>query len=260
MIKRAFSILAALTVTLTAFSADLTTLSPDSESGGPIILENEVFRLVLSEQGCAESLILKSSGEECLYPRLEEPFFSVTQDRPFNNEVKLAHPNKRTTYYANKLSAQKTAEGMRLAVGFSMAPYEAIVDVRISPRYMSFVLNGFSVHPDGYPGLKMATPPVAEFRMISLPVRDRTRFGEWLNVSWDDNAAVCVLAAEPSVRIEGKHDRGYTILSADAVREIRLEGATAALIASQPDSFLDVVDVLERDYGLPLGVQSRRSP
>ena len=254
MIKKVILALAALTLTLTSFSTGL--------SNGPIILENEVFRLVLSENGCAESLILKSSGEECLFPGLKEPFFSVTQERPFNNEVKLAHPNKRTTYYANKLKAQSTPEGMRITVSFSLAPYDAIVDVKIAPRYMSFVLNGFSVYPDGYPGLKMATPPVAEFRMISLPVRNRTRFGEWMNVSWDDEAAVCVMAAEPSVRIEGQHyhNRDYTTLTADAVRGIRLEGATAALIASPTENFLDVVDVLEKDYGLPLGVQSRRSP
>ena len=260
MVRTAFSILAALTLSLTASSADPSAVRPDSGPGEPVILENEVFLLVLSADGCAESLILKSSGEECLCPGVKEPFFSVTQERPFNNEIKLAHPNKRTTYYANGIKAQPTAEGKRITVSFSLAPYEAIVDVRIAPRYMAFSLSGFSVPPEGYPGLRMATPPVAEFRMISLPVRDRTRFGEWLNVGWDDETAVSVLAAEPSARIEGRHDRGYTVLSADAVREIRLEGATAALIASRTEEFLDAVDVLEKDYGLPLGVESRRSP
>ena len=55
-----------------------------------IIIENAKFRLVISEDCKAESLILKSSGEELLADE-KLPLFSVTQERPFNNETKLIY-------------------------------------------------------------------------------------------------------------------------------------------------------------------------
>ena len=218
MIRKAFSLLASLILSLSAFSADL--------HAGPIVLENEAFRLVLSEDGCAESLILKATGEECICNVEKEPFFSVTQDRPFNNEVKLAHPNKRTTYYANKLSAQETPEGMRITVSFEMAPYEAIVDVKMAPEYISFSLSGFSVHADGYPGLKMAVPPVAEFRMIDLPVRNRVHFGEWLNAMWDDVSAVCVAGCDPWSLVWHEDRADGRVLTADLYSGKKLRGGS----------------------------------
>ena len=46
-----------------------------------IILENKNFRLALSSQGAAESLILKKSGEELL-ANADTPFFTLTEERP----------------------------------------------------------------------------------------------------------------------------------------------------------------------------------
>lgn len=224
-----------------------------------VVLENDLARLVLSESGCAESLILRSTGEECLSPAEPVPFFSVTQDRPFNNEVKLAHPNKRTVYPANRIRMEKTASGAQLTVGFDLAPYEAVVDVRIAPRYFAFSLADWIVPDSAYPGLAMNTPPAAEFRLIALSVPHRAHFGAWLNVSWDEGAAVCVLAADPTPRIDSEPFRDRRVLTADAVREIRLKGSAAALICAPSDAFLDAVDDLERDYDLPRGVESRRN-
>jgi len=225
----------------------------------PILLENDVCRLTLSETGAAESLILKATGEECLLPEERLPFFTVTQERPFNNEVKLSHPNKRTVFPADRLRAESAEGGLRLIVGFTLAPYEAVVEVRLAPQYIRFTLADFRVPPDAYPGLCMTTPPAVEFRLLQLPVRERTRFGEWLNVSWDDGAAVCVLAADPYAQIDAEAQRGGRVLHADAVRGIRLRGASAALIAAPAAQFLNAVDALEKDCGLPRGVESRRS-
>ncbi|MBR5365150.1 MAG: hypothetical protein IK132_02780 [Clostridia bacterium] len=224
-----------------------------------ILLENDLARLVLSEAGYAESLVLKGTGEECLSSAEPVPFFSVTQDRPFNNEVKLAHPNKRTTYPAKSIRMEKTEGGTRLTVGFTLAPYEAVVDVKVAPRYFAFTLADWIVPDAAYPGLAMTPPPAAEFRLIALSVPHRSRFGAWLNVSWDDRAAVCVLAADPTPRIDSEAFRDRRLLTADAVREIRLKGASAALICAPSGDFLDAMDSLERDFGLPSGAESRRS-
>jgi len=66
-----------------------------------IVIENEQFKLVIGSNAIAKSLILKSTGEECLMPGENIAIFSVTQERPFHNEIKLAHPNKKMTFQAN---------------------------------------------------------------------------------------------------------------------------------------------------------------
>ena len=64
-------------------------------NSGTIILENKSFRLTVGEDAIVRSLIVRETNTECLQQGEEIALFSVTQERPFNNEVKLAHPNKR---------------------------------------------------------------------------------------------------------------------------------------------------------------------
>ena len=220
-----------------------------------ILLENEQMRLVVGADCLAKSLIHKPTGEECLVTGEEIALFSVTQERPFNNEVKLAHPNKRTTFQANRLRR----EGDRLIVGFEIIPYEVVIAVREAPEYIAFSLVDFIVRPTDYGGLVMSTPPVAELRLLQLPVRNREHFGEWLNVSWDSQVAVNVLATSPYARIDSERRKGYRVMSADAVRDIKLRGTGAALIACATDRLLDAIARIEADFDLPRGVESRRS-
>ena len=58
-----------------------------------IVIENGQFRLVVGNNAITKSLILKTSGEECLMPGEPLALFSVTQERPYHNEIKLGHPN-----------------------------------------------------------------------------------------------------------------------------------------------------------------------
>lgn len=219
-----------------------------------IIIENGLMRLVVGPDCIAKSLIHKPTGEECLYVGEEIALFSVTQERPFNNEVKLAHPNKRTVFQANRLRR----EGNKLIAGFEITPYEAVIEVKEAQKYIDFSLTDFIVQPSHYGGLRMSPPPVSEFRILQLPVRNRENFGEWLNVSWDDRAAINVLATSPYTRIESERRRGYRVMTSDAVRGIKLKGTGAALIVSEPDNLLDAIATLEDDFDLPRGAQSRR--
>ncbi len=221
-----------------------------------VIIENERLRLKIGGDCQVQSLILKATGEELLRSGEGISLFSVTQERPFNNEVKLAHPNKRTTFQANRIRR----EGDRLIVGFEITPFEAVVEIRECPRYISFHLADFIVHPADYEGLCMDTPPAAEFRLLQLPVKNRENFGEWLNVCWDRSAAVNVLSVSPHARIDSERRLGYRVMSADAVRDIRLKGIGAALIVDTPDALMDDVAAVEEDYDLPRGVASRRGP
>ncbi len=221
-----------------------------------VILENSRFRLTISGNAIVESLVSKETGEKLTEPNQNIAFCSVTQNRPFHNEVKLAHPNKRTTYQANRIRMEED----RLIVGFEIIPYEAVVRFAITDAYIAFTLDDFIVPYKKYGGLNMTLPPVEEFRILQLPIKNRAHFGEWLNVSWDDRCAVNVLSTSPYAAIDSERRVDYRILYADALREVKLRGTGAALIVSATKDYLDCVDLLEKDFDLPHGVESRRNP
>ena len=219
-----------------------------------IRLENERFCLQIGNNCVAESLVHKATGTECLMTGENIALFSLTEERPYNNEIKLAHPNKRTTFQANRVRLQ----GNQLIVGFELVTFEAIVEVKITSSYIAFHLVDFIIRPEDFGHLALTPPPVYEFRVLQLPVRDRKYFGEWLNVTWDEQVAVNLLATSPYPRIDSERRRGYRIMSADTLRDIRLKDCGAALIVSTESELLDVIEDVEVDYDLPRGVQSRR--
>ena len=57
---------------------------------GDVVVENAKFRLVIGADAVAQSLRIKATGEELLDNGERLPLFSATQDRPFDNELKLA--------------------------------------------------------------------------------------------------------------------------------------------------------------------------
>ena len=204
---------------ITTLAATLAALAATAD----VTIETTTFTLTVGDDAVARSLVVKATGEETLDQRERIALFSSTQTRPFNNEIKLAHPNKRTTYQANRLRR----EGDRLVVGFHLAPYEAVVKVVEADGYAVFELVDFisdTVNEKQYGGLVMDVPPVADFRVVQLPVKNRTNFGDWLNVSWDDKAAVAVIAAEPFADIDHEVRHGFRILRADLARGRRLRG------------------------------------
>ena len=196
-----------------------------------IIIENAGFRLTVGSNCVAESLICKATGEECLAPGVKLPLFASTQERPFNNEVKLATPCKRTTYPASSLRR----EGDRLIVGFDVAPYYAFLCITEKDEYVAFSLEGFEENKKGYGSLMLDRPPVSEFCLLQLAVADRAHFGDWLNVSWDEKTAVNVLATAPETLIDADAWDGYHIMHAHVRKDIGMKGPAAALIACAKD-------------------------
>lgn len=219
-----------------------------------IILENKHYVLKINEGGYAESLIHKASGEECLDTGAKTPMFSLTEPRPFNNELKLAHPNKRTTFYSNRVRY----EGGKLVVGFNLIKFEANIGVTVKDDYIAFELLGYNIKFEDFGHLRISPPPVEAFRILALPVKDRKNFGEWLNIMSDEKVCVNVLSTSPYAIIDSEKREGYRILTADAVKSVKLEGTSAALIVSSPDEILDCIDSMECDFGLPHGAKNRR--
>jgi len=221
-----------------------------------VVVENGSFRLVVGGDARAKSLVVKATGEECLSFAEPTALFAVTQDRPFNNELKLIEPTRETTWQADSLRR----EGDLLVAGFPHRQYEAVVRTRAGAGYLAFELVDFRCErKTTYDYLQMDIPPVASFRVLQLPVADRAHFGAWLNAAWDARAAVGVVAT--CVETDAGHTARprFRTLWADLVAGRRLRGGGAALVvAAGREPFLDAMDALERDFGLPRGVESRR--
>lgn len=220
-----------------------------------IVIENDFFKLVLRPTCVAESLVCKATGEECLYQDELVPLFSFTEDRPFNNEIKLAHPNKRTVFEANSVRF----ENGKLIVGFELVKFEAVINVKVADKYISFELEDFLNVDEHFGELTTTLPPIREFRLLQLPVKNRENFGEWLNVIWDEKACVNVLGASPYSRIDSEKRKGFRILTADTLSDIKLKNVPACIVVGTPEELLDGIDSVEEDYDLPKGVKSRRS-
>ena len=201
-----------------------------------IVIENELFKLSIGEDCVEKSLVYKPNGEECLELDEDIALFSILEKRPFDNEIKLSHPAKRTVFQANRVRK----DGDNLIVGFEILPFEAIVKVKVTPWYISFGLEDFILHKAEY-ALCMDLPPVEEFRILQLPVKKRKNFGEWLNVIWDEKVAVNILATSPYPRIDSERRKDYNIMYAEAMKDIKLKGCEAALIVSSPDELLDCI-------------------
>ena len=233
-----------------------------TQKSNTLILENDLFYLCINDQCHVENLVYKGTGEECLLLNEETALFSVTEERPYNNEIKLMYPHKRTVFQANRVKQ----ESNQLIVGFDRLPWEAVVTVKIEPKYIAFQLSNFRIKqddfrlsPNGTAVLTMDVPPVCEFRLLQLPVKSRKNFGEWLNVAWDEKIAVNVLAASPFVRIDAEQHKNHLLMTADVMRDVKLKNCGAVLIVSAKDDFMDVMKTVEEDYDLPRGVESRRS-
>ena len=218
-----------------------------------IVLENDQMKLVISPDGYARSLISKGSGTECLSGK-RIPLCTITQDRPYQNEIKLAYPTKETTFRCNSIKM----DGDRLIAGFELIPWEAVVKIRITPAYIGFTIENFRLTVKDY-GISMDEPAISEMWFLQLPVRKLTRYGDWLNVVWDDKVAVNILATDPWARIDCAEGDDCRILKAGVMEKVKLKNTGAALIACPPDRLLDNIAIVENDFALPHGVASRRN-
>jgi hypothetical protein len=222
-------------------------------SADDVIIENDEMRLVISKDGLAKSLLYKPGNIECLIDGKKVPVSTITEPRPYQNEIKLAYPNKKTTFKSN--SVRK--EGDKLIIGYELIPWESTVSVKITRDYIAFTIEAFNLTEDY--GILMTEAPISEMWFLRLPVRNMGHWGDWLNVIWDNKVAVNVLAAGPCANADSEEGEGYRILEAGVDEKVKLTGVTAALITCAKDKLLDKIAIVEDDYNLPHGVASRRN-
>ena len=103
-----------------------------------VVIENAAFRLVISHDGAATSLVVKATGEECLAPGVRIPFARLRQDRPYDNEMHLLHPAKPMWFNTNRI----TRKGDALEIGFANEYHVLRVRVIATDDYVAFVPDG----------------------------------------------------------------------------------------------------------------------
>jgi len=152
-----------------------------------------------------------------------------------------------------------TYDGENLIISFELLSFKAVVKVLNHPTYMEFKLVDFITNSKDNVDLYMDYPPVEEFRILQLPIKNLKNLGEWLNVMHDEEIAVNVLGTSAHPWINSSKRDGYRILLADARKGIKLKDCSAILIATEKQELLNVIDTVENDYNLPRGVRSRKS-
>lgn len=94
---------------------------------------------------------------------------------------------------------------------------------------------------------------------MQLSGKNRKNFGEWLNVMWDNQAAINLLATDEFTQIDSERRNGYHILKGSAVKDIKLKDTGVALIVCETNKLMDNISAIEKDFNLPLGAASRQS-
>lgn len=218
-----------------------------------VIVENEVFRFVIGADARAKSLVVKSTGEECLASGVRMPIASLVQDRAYDNEYKLMMPAKPWRHAANRVARA----GDLLKIGFEDEFNVALVRLDVRSDYVGFKLERMAYDFEDFGDKRMTE--VDELTILQLPLRARTHMGRTLNCLWDDRTAVALLAGNVATRVDAERtgDEAWT-LTAGSEERVDLSAAHAVLVATAQPSFLDAVDHVERDLGLPRGVASRR--
>ena len=234
------TILLALSLTAPA------TLSAD------VVIQNDETALTISDNGTVSSLIYKATGEECLQPGINAPVCVITQYRPYDNENFLMFPAKPRSFPSNKCYLS----GDTLYTEFTDTYDIVKIKVDITPDYITFTPVDRDYRIEDY-GVKRKTE-LDELTVMQLPLKRRKHFGEWLNVMWDDSAAVALVGTHPTTFIDSRAERDNTTLLAATHTSVQLFNSGAALIVTHPDSVLDRMDALERAYDMPRGVESRR--
>ncbi len=179
--------------------------------------ETEAIRFVLSAHGTAQSLLEKKTGHNWL----------TAPPRAF------ASVKKAGKYFP---AANLTRDGDLWQVRFGEAQVQAAFRITARARYV--VLELVRLQGEG----------VQEVRFGELQVTCRENAGWWLGVWWNEQFAVALLGLSDCVNVQLS---GNGTLTASVYPEFGMEGQRVVLVAAPTAQFLDVVQEVERDFGLP---------
>ena len=197
-----------------------------------VVLETRALRVEIGEDGAVRSLKAKSSGTEYALASGPVPIALVYRGGK-------AYP-----------ASQATLSGDQLIARFETAGVAATYRVTRNDDYLAFELS------------ELQGQPIDRIDLIRLNLKRLPYLGNWINVVYDDQFGVCLCAGNIKTDA-GMTTRGdHVVMRTTAEKDIALEGTTAVLFACRnPKSrFLDVMEIVERDFHMPSGAAHRKSP
>jgi hypothetical protein len=179
--------------------------------------ENELVRLALTANGSTKSLIEKNAAHE----------WHATEPRAF------ASVRKAGKYYP---AAGLAHDGELWRVDFGQSQVRADFRITASPHYVVFEL------------VRVQGEGVEEVRFGEMQVTCTENTGWWLGAYWNERFTVALVGLSDRVNVQLL---GNGVLAASVYPEFGMEGQRAVLVAAPKSQFLNVVQEVERDFGLP---------
>jgi len=186
-------------------------------TGEDLPVENDFVRLVLTATGSTKSLLEKSDAHE----------WHAKEPRPF------ASVKKAGKYYP---AAGFTRDGELWRADFGAAQMQADFRITAAPHYVLFEL------------VRVQGEGVEEVRFGEMQVTCRENAGWWLGAYWNERFAVALAGLSDRVNVQLL---GNGVLGASVYPEFGMEGQRAVLVAAPKSQFLNVVQEVEKDFGLP---------
>jgi len=186
-------------------------------SGQDFVFETDFTRLVLGADATARSLLEKKPTHEWL----------AAQPRAFGSVKKGGK------YF---LATSLMRDGELWRAEFGAAEVQAEFRITAGAHYVVFEL------------VRVQGEGVEEVRFIELQVTCQQNAGWWLGAWWNERFAVALLGLSDCVNVQS---RGDGVLAASVYPEFGMEGQRAVLVAAPTVRFLDTVQQVERDFGLP---------
>ncbi|MCK5684187.1 hypothetical protein KAJ27_08695 [bacterium] len=229
----------------------------NNQEPNDLVIENEEMKLVISPDGTAKSLLHKPTNKECLMQNTKLSVFSILLDLNYSPYNDLLKANLKTMGEHEFNVDSVYMDNNKLIARFELIGVEAVINLDIKPQYIRFTIEDFIFHKYNSYRDKYA-PEINELWFLKLPVRERTHFGNWLNVIWDKQVAINILGGDIHARIDSEKRDGYRILKAGSASKVKSKGVSACLIVTETKNLLDNIASVEEDLGLPHGVKNRR--
>ncbi len=197
-----------------------------------VVLQTSNLRLEIDDDGMLKSLAAKPSGVEYGWIAESEPVAVVYRGMQ-------QFPASEVSLHGNKL-----------VVCFAKANATATYEVIRSEDYLALELLG------------LKGDPIDRIELLRLKMKKLAYRGPWINVNYDDSFGICLCAGNVETDAGMVQHEGHVVMRAIAEKEVGLEGTIAVLFGcSDPkNKFLDVMDIVERDFNMPRGAKNRRSP
>jgi hypothetical protein len=181
------------------------------------LFETNFTRFVLTTDASAKSLLEKRTTHEWL-AKGPGAFSSVKKAGKYFAATSLTH------------------EGELWCAEFGAAAVQVDFRIAASAHYVVFELA------------RTRGEGVEEVQFAGLQVTCKENAGWWLGTWWNERFAVALIGLSDRVNVQLLGNGG---LVASVYPEFGMEGQRAVLVAAPTERFLDVVQEVERDFGLP---------